>query len=517
MKKRLIYILIPILVVCLGVVAVFITVFTFKANDKSVFSEKISAADKYLDQGDYENAVMYYKEAIMIDSKDVDAYLGLAEAYYKSGQYDNAITTLEVGYERTHSDRIKQRLEEYKNNQKADSESKSSEMSNTNNEKINNDKSLRINDTLFDIISSYTYKQYLEKYSLSDENTTSDGDVICKFGGLELEFYYKNTDETVVINESTGKPTDNAMPYKIVSPGLDKIFSNDSKGFTIEDIRGIAGINEANIFMNSEIRKNVIEFEYKDCSISIECDEAGNVRSNDAWNEIIPPLTIDESEKHRFTGNIKDATNYSAIMTDVNVSAREGTDNRNGEIVAQTVSENGTFILDLAVGDYTLELNGGGYIRDYYNVHISGTEETERDLILSKSVSSGTMRIVLTWGSVPRDLDGHLIGRTSGNKNIHVSYMDKQAVDNAANLDVDHISGNGCETITVNDINGTYQYTVNRYSMDGAIGSSGAVVKIYTDDGQVTTITPPINVSPTDWNVFRIENGTVTGIDGNIG
>ena len=515
-KKRLVYILVPILVVCLGAVAVIITVMTFNANNKSVFSEKISAADKYLSENDYENAIMYYKEAIMIDSKNVDAYLGLAEAYYNNRQYDNAITTLEIGYERTNSDRIKERLEYYRNHRSdASGNDATSQTSDEMSTTKKDDTSLRINDSLFDVISSYTYKQYYDRYSVSDENTTSDGDVRSKFGGIDLEFYYKNTDDSIVIDANTGKPTDSAIPYKIVSPGLDKILSNASDGFNIDDIRGIVGVTDASITMNSDIRKNVIQFNYKDCLISIECDESGNVSSNDAWNEIIPPKDVDNTVNHKFTGNIKDASNYNTIVADVNVYAREGLNNRTGDIVAQTVSKNGTFNLDLPTGDYTLELNGGGYVRDYYNIHIA-TEATEKDLILSQSVSSGTMRIVLTWGSVPRDLGGHLIGSTSTGQQIHVYYADKTAPGNSANLDVDHISGNGCETITINDINGSYLYTINRFSGDGSIGTSGAVVKIYTADGQVTTVTPPANVDPINWDVFRIENGTLKDIDGNI-
>ena len=512
MKKKLIYILVPILVICLGAVAVLITVQTFNVKSKTVFSEKISAADKYLGENDYENAIMYYKEAIMIDSKNVDAYIGLAEAYYNSGQYENAITTLEVGYDRTNSDLIKDRLEYYKKHKPGEGGENSANNDNT---AKKDDKKLRINDSLFDIVSSYTYRQYCDKYSVSEETTTSDGDVKNKFGNLELEFYYKDTDDNKVIDSNTGKPIDDAMPYKIVSPGLDKIISNAANGFNIEDIRSVVGVTDTSVTMNSDIRKNVIQFNYKDCLIVIECDENGNVSGNDAWNEINPPEEIDDTETHKFIGNIKDASDYNIISTDVNVYAREGLNNKNGDVVAQTVSQNGKFNLDLPTGDYTLELNGGGYIRDYYNIHIT-TDTTEKDIVLSKSVSSGTMRVVLTWGSVPRDLDGHLTGETSSGNHIHVFFANKSTQDNSANLDVDHVSGNGCETITINDINGSYLYAINRYSSDGSIGTSGVVVKIYTDDGQVTTITPPTDVDPVNWDVFRIENGTVKDIKGNI-
>ena len=53
-----------------------------------------------------------------------------------------------------------------------------------------------------------------------------------------------------------------------------------------------------------------------------------------------------------------------------------------------------------------------------------------------------------------------------------------------------------------------------QFSSDGSIGSSGAVVKVYTD-GRTYTITPPANVDPENWNVFEIENGAIKNINGN--
>ena len=168
----------------------------------------------------------------------------------------------------------------------------------------------------------------------------------------------------------------------------------------------------------------------------------------------------------------------------------------------------------LPAGDYTLEVRPTGFIYDYFNIHVSSSDDNKKDIVVSPLVASGTIRVVLTWGSVPRDLDGHLEGTTSQNKNIHVFWSDMIAPDGAAKLDVDNTNGNGCETITINDINGSYKYYVNRFSSDGSIGSSGAVVKVYTD-GRTYTITPPANVDPENWNVFEIENGAIKNINGN--
>ena len=71
----------------------------------------IELADRYLDELDYDRAIAAYKEAIKIDPGQVDAYLGLAQAYEESGDIEAAIRILEDGYKETESKRIKKRLE----------------------------------------------------------------------------------------------------------------------------------------------------------------------------------------------------------------------------------------------------------------------------------------------------------------------------------------------------------------------------------------------------------------------
>lgn len=512
MKKKYLYILLPVLVICIGTLAVLLTIMLFKPNKNSIYFENISSAKKYMSMSDYNNAILYYKEAIKANAYDEEAYIGLADAYISSGQKANAIKTLEVGYERTKSEKIKQKLDQLLKEDNTGNEDNNAEAEKMKQEE---NKELRINNTLFDTLSSYTYGKYKDIYSINTQDTTSEGDVIVKCVGLDLDFYYNNKDDVINIDSETGNPKSDAYPYKIVAPSVKSLFSGIKEKISADEIRKLPGVSEIRVLMSDEIRNNVLEFKYKDCRIYIESDDKGVVNKLDGWNKIIPEVD-NKGGEYTFKGIIKNAVDYSGVISTVNIYAREGINNKNGEIKAQTKSSNGEFVLNVPIGDYTLELNASGYIRDYYNIYISGNGENEKDLVLSPSVSSGNMRIVLTWGSVPRDLDGHLEGKSSANKSVHVYWMRKNDPNDVANLDVDHIMGNGCETITINDIKGNYLYKVHRFSSDGAIPTSGAVVKVYTSDGQVRTFTPLSSTDAVLWEVFKIENETVVPISGNV-
>ena len=501
--KKTFYIIIPIIIVLLGVMAVLITMVLTK-GDKNKTADDVAMTGQVLDKENYEQLILKLEDKLKQNDKDVDAYLALADAYYKTGNLDKAISTLETGYAKTSSDQIKAKLDEYLALRQKDNDKK----------KEDEKASLRINDSLFEVFSSYTYKQYMEKFSIVSEDPTSTGEMKLRFGGLDQDFYFCNTENTIAIDPNTKKVLDDAVPQRIISSGLDKLFSGSASGFDIEKLRSLPGVTDAKVTLDQDTRKIVVDFKYKDCNVLIESDDKGNVSGNDVWNLIKPDLqNLDKEKKYLFSGNLKNATTYQGIVGNTEIKVRQGHNNTNGEVIAQTRTNTDKFVIQLPVGDYTFDINSSGYVRDYYNVHVAGEENNERDFVISNAVSTGSLRVVLTWGSVPRDLDGHLIGTSSSGKSVHVSWMDKS--DSVANLDVDYIYGNGCETITLTDTGGTYRYIVNRFSYDGSIGTSGAVIKIYTDDGRITTITPPSNVNAVNWEVFRIENGTIKDINGN--
>ena len=56
------------------------------------------------------------------------------------------------------------------------------------------------------------------------------------------------------------------------------------------------------------------------------------------------------------------------------------------------------------------------------------------------------MRIVLTWGAAPADLDSHVEGTSSAGSLFNINFVNKDA-GIVGNLDVDAVSGYGPETV----------------------------------------------------------------------
>lgn len=123
------------------------------------------------------------------------------------------------------------------------------------------------------------------------------------------------------------------------------------------------------------------------------------------------------------------------------------------------------------------------------------------------------MRIVLTWGSTPADIDAHLIY-----PNNHV-YYSHQNGDNA-DLDVDDRDGYGPETITIRKkkFGQSYTYAVQNYtdltSITNRLSNSNARVFVYVGQSLVRTYDVPRDRTGNVWQVFRLNpNGDFEDIN----
>ncbi|MGN1415775.1 MAG: PASTA domain-containing protein, partial [Oscillospiraceae bacterium] len=70
------------------------------------------SAQKYLVEMNYEPAIAEFNKIIELEPNNVDAYLGLAQAYRDSGDADKAVEVLEKGYDITGDERLRDMLEE---------------------------------------------------------------------------------------------------------------------------------------------------------------------------------------------------------------------------------------------------------------------------------------------------------------------------------------------------------------------------------------------------------------------
>ena len=75
-------------------------------------AEQLSLGEKYLQEMNYEKAILAFNKVIKVDPRNVKAYLGLADAYVGTGDTDKAIETLEKGLELTGDERLEERINE---------------------------------------------------------------------------------------------------------------------------------------------------------------------------------------------------------------------------------------------------------------------------------------------------------------------------------------------------------------------------------------------------------------------
>ena len=87
---------ISIVVVLLVVIGIITAVTVSGSSDTKAVLKQLSLGEKYLSELDYEKAVVAYNKVIEIEPRNLQAYLGLAEAYEGLDQTENAIAALET-------------------------------------------------------------------------------------------------------------------------------------------------------------------------------------------------------------------------------------------------------------------------------------------------------------------------------------------------------------------------------------------------------------------------------------
>jgi hypothetical protein len=172
----------------------------------------------------------------------------------------------------------------------------------------------------------------------------------------------------------------------------------------------------------------------------------------------------------------------------------------------------------LDVGYYTAEASAPGYIPSFFTVVVVGGRVTANQNFSIAPVGTGDLvRVVLTWGATPSDLDSHMTGPTVGGGRFHVYYSDRtEAVgtDTYVELDVDDITSFGPETISIYEqIAGTYRYSVHDFSnrsssSSSALANAGAQVRVFRGADLAATFYVPAGAG-TLWTVFEL---TGTGI-----
>ena len=178
-----------------------------------------------------------------------------------------------------------------------------------------------------------------------------------------------------------------------------------------------------------------------------------------------------------------------------------------------TTNANGYYEFDAPIGQYEIKVMKEGFVDNAISVTIFN-DVTNANVVLNpenSAVVDGDLRVVLTWGAYPRDLDSHMVG-PEGNGKFHVYFSDMNS--NNVSLDTDDTSSYGPETITINQSEpGVYSYYVHDYSNRGSYDStsmsnSNATVQLYAGNTLMYTINIPTNQTGTLWHVFDYDSNT---------
>ncbi|SPD75284.1 exported hypothetical protein [uncultured Desulfobacterium sp.] len=186
-----------------------------------------------------------------------------------------------------------------------------------------------------------------------------------------------------------------------------------------------------------------------------------------------------------------------------------------GQVIAQnTTGEFGWFMFtDLGPGAYILVSSVDGYITGYLRVTLAADHGlADQNMALSPILGPEEIRIVLTWGLTPCDLEAHLTAPNPEGCRYHCFYWNRNIP--GATLDRDDRDSYGPETITSSQrSSGIYRFYVhdftNRMSFTSqALSQSNALVTVYFGSGADPVTFNSPQQAGTVWHVFDLDGST---------
>lgn len=208
-------------------------------------------------------------------------------------------------------------------------------------------------------------------------------------------------------------------------------------------------------------------------------------------------------------GEVVDASNPTQKLSGAKVTI-------NGS--AMITDARGRFALEVTSGEHAYQAAKSGYISAEGSFRVQAGSQSVYTIPLCKKMEKNEYRVVLTWGLNPVDLDSHLSGETENGSDYHVFYHQLKADGGKALLEWDDVDSYGPETTHFFTYSGrSYTFSIHDYtnrasSNSGKMASSGARVVVYHADSEIASFDVP-DEPGTVWNVFRVENGTLTPIN----
>lgn len=232
-------------------------------------------------------------------------------------------------------------------------------------------------------------------------------------------------------------------------------------------------------------------------------------------------------------GEIVNAVTGQGI-TGTSYKVYKGWNITDGDVIASGNFESSDYELELENGNYTLEVAKDGFITNCVNIAIQENLCMLQNITLSPENNGSldgnekeNIRIVLTWGETPEDLDSHLFGPVQGDSDslFHTAFYQKEYYDDGkliANLDLDDTTSYGPETTTIYSVaeQGIYSYFVHDYTnkfknFSTELSASGAKVQVYVGNTLYYTFNVPTGCEGTNWHVFdyNAQTDTITPVN----
>ncbi|MEZ8382482.1 tandem-95 repeat protein [Vibrio splendidus] len=258
-----------------------------------------------------------------------------------------------------------------------------------------------------------------------------------------------------------------------------------------------------------------------DVAITIEEDGSYTITqeellqfATDIEDDDMTAIIGEQGDETTVTGTVLDAETGNPIAgADVTL-----TDNAGHSYTAETDQSGNYSVSGPVVDQGTVTIEQEGSITSSFLVP-AGEDTNGGVTAISEVLEETDMRIVVTWGDSPRDMDNHLwlYDTENGSELDHIYYRDMShdlGEGNVVQQDVDDTNGGGPETITIPNYQdadmhySVHNYTSRSWDVDGV---EDVQVQVFVGDTLVETFSPDLSENPSGdhWHVFDIVNGVI--------
>lgn len=492
---------------------------------------QVSLGNRYLDDMEYEQAIAAYEAAIEIDPSMPDPYIGLAKTYMAMEEYDEAIEILEEGLDATDNDsKIEEFLDEIMEELRgfagyvyiADMD-----LDNSNNNPLEG--------------------IHVEVEGEEDGECDTDEDGYFSIDHLPEGEYsitfsadgYVSYTTTIDLEnerhrmEVVLEPAVYATMYgNVMIADADMDFgNNDALGQAEVELHKLTGSNPFDATVSTDgngqyIFDGIVMGVYE---LTVTADGYQTTEQTvmvyegqtTCYNVVVEVIGDEWAGEGTASGTIYDAlTGYG--VDGLTLNFRKGISNLDGQVEATTTTdEYGYYVSpELESGNYTIEIvdelrdGDDAYLGSMINVKVlGGMDIPNQDGTVSTTIMAGQVRIVMSWGSTPSDLDSHLFCNLDDGNTGHVYFGNKtfQIGDyRIADLDLDDTDYYGPETTTIYMAQeGTYTFGIYDYSgwSDTDLIESGAVVQVYLENSMIPSYVFYVpSMAGYYWEVFTYDS-----------